>query len=69
MDQNIKGFEIMNKFKEHDIVILTVDLNESIKAGAFGTIVSVYNNGEAFEIEFIIDGQSFVETVPGGNVK
>ena len=40
--------------KEHDRVVLKCDLSDqSLEAGDVGTIVHVYKNGEAFEIEFV----------------
>lgn len=44
----------MNKLKQYDIVALTVDLPEKkLLSGQVGTIVEVYNNGEAFEVDFV----------------
>ena len=40
--------------KEHDRIVLVKDLpKENLKAGDMGTIVHVYRNGEAFEVEFL----------------
>ena len=42
------------KFNELDVVKLTHKIEESgLKKGAVGTVVSIYNDGEAYEVEFI----------------
>ena len=39
--------------KELDLVVLTEAISaEALKAGDVGTVVFVYNEGEAFEVEF-----------------
>jgi hypothetical protein len=44
----------MKKLKQYDVVALTVDLpEESLWSGQVGTIVEVYNDGEAFEVDFV----------------
>lgn len=47
-------------FKEHDRIVLTSDIrDEGLMAGDVGTIVHVYRNGEAFEVEFLaLDGNT-----------
>jgi type III restriction enzyme len=50
-----------NEIREHDMVISLVVLGE-IPAGSNGTIVHVYPNNEAYEVEFIISNTSVVET-------
>ena len=41
------------KIKEHDCVVLMADLpEESLKAGDVGTVVHVYEDGRAYELEF-----------------
>jgi len=44
--------------EEHDRVVLTDDMTETdLKAGDVGTIVHVYPDAEAFEVEFLaLDG-------------
>ncbi len=44
--------------EEHDCVVLTDDLGESnLKPGDIGTIVHVYSDRSAFEVEFLaLDG-------------
>lgn len=40
--------------KEHDRVILTSDLPaDGLKAGDVGTVIHIYGNDEAFEVEFL----------------
>ncbi len=45
---------------EHDRIVLTDDIADTdLKAGDVGTIVHVYPNGEAFEVEFLaLDGHT-----------
>ena len=39
---------------ELETVVLVNDLpEENLKAGDVGTVVSVYNNGEAYDVEFV----------------
>lgn len=51
----------MKNFKLYDVVALTVDLpEENLLSGQVGTIVEIYNEGEAFEVEFVDrDGQTY----------
>ena len=50
--------------EEHDRVVLTDDISDmDLKAGDVGTIVHVYPNGEAFEVEFLtLDGNTVALT-------
>jgi hypothetical protein len=50
----------MIAIKEHDRVVLTADLpGEKLASGDVGTVVHVYRDGEAFEIEFVsLDGET-----------
>ncbi len=44
----------MKNFKLFDVIALTTDLpEENLWSGQVGTIVEVYNNGGAFEVEFV----------------
>ncbi|MCH7802361.1 MAG: DUF4926 domain-containing protein [Chloroflexi bacterium] len=47
-------------YKDHDRIVLTSDIgDEGLMAGDVGTIVHVYRNGEAFEVEFLaLDGDT-----------
>ncbi|HUU22815.1 MAG TPA: DUF4926 domain-containing protein [Phycisphaerae bacterium] len=57
---------------EHDRVVLTEDVaEESLKAGDIGTVVHVYSQGEAFEVEFVaLDGETVaVVTVRASQVR
>ena len=49
-------------FEELEVVELTHDIKEnSLKAGDRGTVVEIYKNGEAYEVEFISpDGNTSV---------
>jgi len=39
--------------KEHDRIVLAVDVpSESLVAGDVGTVVHVYRDGQAYEVEF-----------------
>jgi len=41
-------------YNELDIIILNTDILEfNLKTGDIGTIVAVYENGKAYEVEFI----------------
>jgi hypothetical protein len=46
--------------KEHDRIVLTAPVpNERLENGDVGTVVHVYADGKAFEIEFMtLDGQT-----------
>ena len=47
----------MKNFKLFDVVALTADLpEETLLSGQVGTIVEIYNDGEAYEVEFV-DGE------------
>lgn len=50
----------MSTIKEHDRVVLTVDLPTiGLMTGDVGTIVHVHGEGTAFEVEFVaLDGQT-----------
>ena len=44
----------MNSLKLLDVIALTVDLpEENLWCGQVGTIVEIYENGKAFEVEFV----------------
>ena len=49
-----------------DRVVLTRDIPEKkLKAGDVGTVVMVYKDGEAFEVEFMtLDGGTFALATP-----
>lgn len=50
----------MVTIKEHDRVVLTTDVpGEKLAAGDVGTVVHVYREGKAFEVEFVsLDGET-----------
>jgi hypothetical protein len=44
----------MNEIKEHQRVVLTVDLPaEKLGTGDVGTVVHIHQDGEALEVEFL----------------
>lgn len=51
----------MKNFNLFDVVALTENLHEeNILSGQVGTIVEIYNDGEAFEVEFVDkDGRTY----------
>jgi len=51
----------MNK-KELDVVTSKVDLPD-VPSGTTGTVVHVYPDGKAYEVEFVVSGKSVVTTV------
>ena len=46
--------------KEHDCVVLTTNVPaEGLEAGDVGTVVHVYSDGKAYEVEFLtLDGRT-----------
>lgn len=46
--------------KEHDCIVLTQDLpEEGLQAGDVGTVVHIYRDGAAYEVEFVtLTGQT-----------
>ena len=58
--------------EELDCVVLTRDLPASgLKAGDIGTVVMVFNGGEAYDVEFsTLDGETFaLETLAADAVR
>ena len=58
--------------KEHDRVVLLKDIpEEGLKTGDVGTVVHIYREGEAFEIEFMTleGGTIAIVTVPALHVR
>jgi len=58
--------------KEHDCIVLTVDLAaEGLAAGDIGTVVHVHKGGEGYEVEFMtLDGQTVaVSTLMANQVR
>jgi hypothetical protein len=58
--------------REHDRVVLTAPVpSERLEIGDVGTVVHVYADGEAFEVEFMtLDGHTAaVATVEGSAVR
>jgi hypothetical protein len=50
----------VNVLKEHERVVLTAAVpEEGLEAGDVGTIVHVYSDGQAYEVEFVaLDGHT-----------
>ena len=48
------------KIKEHDRVVLNATIpSEGLEAGDVGTVIHVYKDGEAYEVEFLtLDGHT-----------
>lgn len=62
----------MTSIKLFDRIVLTADLPDgTFKTGDVGTVVEVYNDGEAYEIEFFaLDNSTLgVKTVPENLIK
>ena len=51
----------MKNLKLFDVIALTENLpEENLLSGQVGTIVEVYNGGEAFEVEFVnVKGETY----------
>lgn len=57
---------------EHDRVVLLKDVySEGLKSGDVGTVVHIYHEGKAFEVEFMtLDGGTVaVVTLPASDVR
>lgn len=52
----------MKEIKENDIVTSKYNLI-NIPIDTSGTVINVYLNGKAFEVEFIVNGESKIEQV------
>lgn len=52
----------------HAMVIATSKIGD-VPEGSIGSVVHVYDKGKAYEVEFIINGSSFVETAMGNQIK
>jgi len=50
---------VMTAIREHDRVVLTADVpDERLAAGDVGTVVHIYRDGRAYEVEFVsLDGE------------
>lgn len=55
---------------EHDRVVLTSDMaGEAVRAGDVGTVVHIYPQNVAYEVEFFsLDGQTFTVTTVEGTL-
>jgi len=60
----------MEKFKEHDVVVLIHDLDENLKEGTKGTIIYVYDyDYNFFEVEFNVDSKVFLRELTYTDLK
>ena len=62
----------MNTIREHERVVLTAPIaHEGLETGDVGTVVHVYDDGQAFEVEFTtLNGlTAAVTTVEASNVR
>lgn len=50
----------MAEFSQYDCFDLTKDLNPEIGRGITGVILEIYNDGEAYEVEFVkLNGSNY----------
>ncbi len=64
--------EYTSMIKEHDRVVLRSDVPaEGLKAGDVGTVVHIYKDGVAYEVEFVsLEGRTlFVATLEAVQVR
>jgi Domain of unknown function (DUF4926) len=62
----------MSKLKEHERVVLVSPMSaEGLEAGDVGTVVHVYPDGQAYEVEFVtLDGHTTaVATLDASHVR
>ena len=52
-----------------DIVVARKIISNSVPKCAFGTVVHVYDDWKSYEVEFIVNGLSVVETVSIDQIK
>ncbi len=57
-----------SQIKEHEMVVSTAQIN-NVPKGSIGTVVHVYPTNDAYEVEFIIAGESIVETALKTQIK
>lgn len=55
-------------FQEHDIVVAKTKI-KNIPKGTAGTVIHIYDNGNAFEVEFIVKDSSVVERVSNNQIE
>jgi hypothetical protein len=59
----IESFEnVPVGIKEYSLVVAKTKISE-VPKGSIGTVVHIYDNGNAYEVEFIVNDSSIVETV------
>ena len=60
------------RYKELDVVKAAQEISSSditIAEDTQGTVVNVYADNQTYEVEFVIDSQSYVETVSYYQIK
>ena len=63
-----ESFEnIAKTINEYAIVVASSKIS-NVPKGSIGTVVHVYENKDAYEVEFIVDNSSIVETVTGNQI-
>ncbi len=58
--------------EEHDLVVSNCEFSElGLEAGDIGTVIHVYRDGEAFEVEFVtLDGETIaIATVTARQIR
>ena len=58
----------ISEIEEHDLVLATSQI-ENIPAGTLGTVVHIYEDAKAYEVEFIVNDSSIVETALGNQIE
>jgi len=58
----------IKKLNTHDIVVSLYDIPD-IPKGSVGTVVHIYENGKAYEIEFNVNDSIIVETLLNNQIK
>lgn len=61
-------YKRLDKLSVHSAVALAEPVG-SAPAGAEGVVVNCYDGGEAYEVEFSVEGETFVETVYESQMK
>ncbi len=61
MDMLKRELGIVPEIREHDMVASIATI-ENVPLGTLGSVVHVYPGSTVFEVEFIVDGKSRVET-------
>ena len=57
-----------NIFQEYDIVVAKTKIKD-VPKGTSGSVVHIYDNGNAFEVEFVLKDSSIVATVLNNQIE